>query len=293
MNRKLRIFIWLLTAASAVAVMSCGSREPKETMTSGHVVIGASDAIYELAWMLSREFQIGNPSAFVDIVRLDNRSLVDSLINARAEEIFLDRTLLPAESLAIAQAFPALYTYPIAYYPVYLLTAAENETADIDSAALRGILTGQITNWKEVGGPDLVIRPYLPLPGEGAWEAVVGYFGGLDSVEAVICSTAADMIKLAEGDAGALLVYPLPCEELPYERLRFKKGPYKIPANAKTIMEDPLYPFRLNITYVTTRSKHDVAAGYLTFATSNLGQQRIMNRDYRPASVPVRVIYMK
>jgi ABC-type sulfate transport system substrate-binding protein len=80
---------------------------------------------------------------------------------------------------------------------------------------------------------------------------------------------------------------------LPYRKLRFRNGAEEVTANVKQILEYPRYPFRLDITYVTTKQKSDVAAGFLTYAVSNLGQQRVMNLGYRPASVPVRVVRMK
>ena len=163
----------------------------------------------------------------------------------------------------------------------------------MDSASFRDVLTGRITNWKQLGGKDVRVTLYIPRPGEGAWNSIVTYYGHLDSVEAVVCSTFAQMVNLAASDSGALLVYAKPYEDLPFKRLVFRRVGMDIPANPKTIAEEPLYPFRLNITYVTTRNKADVAAGYLTSAMSNLGQRGVMNAGYRPASVPVRVVQMK
>jgi hypothetical protein len=274
-------------------VVGCGPQKPKESMTVGHAVIGASDAVNDLAWQVSRDFQTGNRGAFVDIVWADNASLVDSLLNERTEQIFLDRKPTPAETLAFHRAHLKLYQYPIALYPVYLLVPKSNPVEVIDSASFHDVLTGQITNWKQLGGKDVRITPYIPRPGEGAWNSIVAYYGRLDSVEAVVCSTFAQMVKLAAPDSGALLVYAKPYEDLPFKRLVFRRVGMDIPANPKTIAEEPLYPFRIDITYVTTRNKTDVAAGYLTYATSNLGQRGIMNAGYRPASVPVRVVQMK
>ncbi len=288
---KTRNFILMLAVALLAA--SCGQQKPKAGMTAGHAVIGASDAVFDLAWQISKDFQTGNAGAFVDIVRASNNSLVDSLLNERAEEIFLDRRPLPAETLAFANAKLKLLTYDIALYPVYLLVPKTNSAAMIDSASFRDVLLGKITNWKQLGGSDQRLTLYLPLPGEGGWVSVMNYFGHLDSVSAIVCSTAAKMLELATPDSGALMVYAKPYQTLPFKRLTFRRVGMDIPANPKTIVDEPRYPFRLEITYVTTRNKVDVAAGYLTFATSNVGQRGIMNQGYRPASVPVRVVQMK
>lgn len=39
-----------------------------------------------------------------------------------------------------------------------------NPIANLSSGKLKGIFTGQITNWKELGGPDLPVRPLIVGP---------------------------------------------------------------------------------------------------------------------------------
>ena len=79
--------------------------------------------VFDLAWRLSRDFQTENKAAFIDIVSRDNRSLVDSLVNQKSEEIFMDRGLTHAESLAVLKQGLKIYSYPVAYFPVYLLVS--------------------------------------------------------------------------------------------------------------------------------------------------------------------------
>lgn len=275
-------------------VTGCGPRKPRESMSAGHARIGAADGVFELASFLSREFQGANPAAFIDIYRAPARQLLDSLLNDRCEEIILDRSLSRSESLSFKNAGLKLYTYPVAYYPVFLLVARDNPVSALDSTALRRILDGSLTDWSAVGGARMPINVYLPPPGEGAWVALFEYFGAIDSVTAVACSTSQAMLDSARDDPGALLVYSKPLDELPYKPLHFVRDGAEISANVKTILDSASYPFRLDITYITTHMKMDVAAGYLTFAVSNIGQRRLMDAlRYRPASVPVRVIRMK
>ncbi len=270
-----------------------GKREPEQSMTMGHAIIGASDAAYTVAWKLSSAFQAGNPGAFVDIVKDDNLSLLDSLVNARTEEIFLDRPLMHAESLAFQQAKLTLYTYPIAYFPIYFLVNQSNSVTAIDSLGLRKALTGEVTNWKQLGGKDEPLTVYLPPPGEGASQALVNYFRNLDSVTAMACDDIGKLIERSAHDPGALVIYPAPVTDIPLNQLYFERNGYRIPANVETILTEPRYPFMLQLTYVTTHTKSDVAAGYLTFAVGNTGQREVMRHGYRPAAVPVRIVKMK
>ena len=278
---------------AALFVVSCGPRRPMTTMTAGEATINASDAAFFLAWKLAGAFQDNNPKATIRIRNTDNRSMVDSLLNNRFEEIFLDRAIIPAETLAFRQAKLKLHTYTIAFYPVYLLVAQDNVVSSLDSAELHGILTGSIDSWRDVGGEDLPLTVYSPLPGEGGFQALVNYYGKLDSANVIACSTSAAILDAGKDDPGALLIYSLPIENLPYRRLKFERSGYEIPANVETILEEPSYPFRIELTYVTTHNKDDVAAGYLTFCTSNTGQRLAMRLGYRPATVPVRIVRMR
>ncbi|MFH1010241.1 MAG: hypothetical protein V1784_03285, partial [bacterium] len=147
-------------------------------------------------------------------------------------------------------------------------------------------------NWKEVGGPDIACHPYMPLPGEGGWEVCMNYFGLLDTVSAVICSTQADLIKKAEADPGALALLSVPVAKTNLRKLWWRTGTIEIPPNIKTIVDEPRYPFKIIITYITNRQKQDVAAGFLTFIVSNAGQRVVADEGYRPATIPVRIVEM-
>lgn len=284
----------VLVSLLMAGLWSCGPRAPQESFTVGTALIGSSDAVFDVAAGLAQLYQAQYSTAFVSVYRHETRSLIDTLISQRADEIFIDRALTPAETTAFAQQGLKLYTYGICYYPVYFMVDTVIGVADIDSAGLRGILTGQITNWKQMGGQDRTITPFLPLPGTGAWTTIMDYYGELDSLVAVPCSTDTRMLDLARGDPGAFLVYSHPPEEIHrYTRLRWAVDELRIPANVKRILESPIYPFMMEFTYATTRSKHDVAAGFLTFLMATPGQRYCMEQGYRPAAAPVRVVHSK
>ena len=278
----------------ACLVWSCKEKEPEETYTRGSAHIGTSDAVLDLAAYVAYQYGDIHTSALISVWRHTTQALIDSLANGRVEEVIIDRAFSKEESLAFAQHNLKLYTYPVAHYPIYLLVPESLAVEDIDSIGVRRILEGQATSWKEFGGADIPITPYAPLPGEGAWNSFVNFFGELDSVAAVVCSTNARMMELASNDPGALLIYSKkPADTIGYKKLRWAQGELRVPANAKTIMESPRWPFMTTFTYATTHMKSDVAAGFLTFIVSNDGQKIVMKEGYRPASVPVRVIQLK
>jgi ABC-type phosphate transport system substrate-binding protein len=280
--------------AIALSLISCEKGTPEISFTHGTADIGCSDAAYDIGAYVANEYTRLHAEAFVSVYRASTVALFDSLLSGARSEAFLDHALSSAESSAFQAAGLNLYTYPVAHFPVYLLVHQNAGVSELDSAGLLRILDGRSNNWKEFGGGDIPIRPYLPQPGEGAWQALTKYFGEFDSVAAVICSSSTQMLELAGNDEGALLVYSKKAADAQgFKKLYWKNAEATVAANPKTILEDPRWPFMITLTYVTTKMKSDVAAGYLTFSVSNDGQKMVMKEGYRPASVPVRVIQMK
>jgi ABC-type phosphate transport system substrate-binding protein len=273
--------LWCVVLALVLLLGGCGgAKKTAPTMTQGHSTIGAADAVFDFARYMGNAFETTYPNAFVDIVRYPDRLLVDSLLSERTEQILLDRGLAAAESAAFASANLKLYAYKVAYHPVFLLVPNSNKVESLDSAALRGVLTGKIRNWSQLGGADQRLRLFVPSPGEGAWMSFLA------------CSTSAAMLDSARGDPGALLAYSKPIDSLrTYKALDFRRGDALISPNYKTILDSVSYPFRLDITYVTTHQKEDAAAGYLTYIMGNVGQRRIGGElKYRPAAIPVHFV---
>lgn len=285
MNRLLPALLLLL------GLVACrGSGEPEESMTAGHLVIGAAEGAYKASWRLSSAFQSGNPAAFVDIVPGTTPALLDSLLMRRTDQALLDRSLGAADSQAFAAAGLRLFTYPLAFQPVFLLVPSQNPLLELDSLGLRSVLTGEVGNWRELGGPDLPISLFIPPLKGGAMHSLLSFFGGLPTMTAESHGTADSLLAAARRDPGALLVWPWPADDLPWRPLAFGPKQAAVFPDAATILESPGYPFRLDLTYATTRSKLNLAAGFLTFLMSNTGQREYMNMGYRPAAVPVRIV---
>lgn len=279
-----------MLACAGLLLLDCGAPSPEESMTAGHARIGAAESAYKISWHMSATFQAGCPSAFVDILPGHSGPLLDSLLQGSMEQALLDRRLDARDSAAFQQAGRKLFTYDLAAQPVYLLVPPEQSMASVDSVSLRRILEGKVASWAELGGSLEPVHLYIPSLAGGAMHALLTYFNGLPQVSAQAHGSRDSLITAARGDAGALVVWPWPVEGLPWKALSF--GPPSAPVfpDAVTMMPGGGYPFRLDLTYATTRSKQDLAAGFLTFLMSNTGQREYMNEGYRPAAVPVRIV---
>lgn len=59
---------------------------------------------------------------------------------------------------------------PIALDGFIFITHKNNPVKTVTREQIRGIYMGEITNWKEVGGKDLAITPYIREPNSGSQE---------------------------------------------------------------------------------------------------------------------------
>jgi phosphate transport system substrate-binding protein len=88
----------------------------------------------------------------------------ESLLSNEAQVTMASRRILPAEARALKQAGAGNMISPrqehiVAVGSVVVITNPANPVNDLSVDQLKGIYSGSITNWSEVGGPDLEIQP--------------------------------------------------------------------------------------------------------------------------------------
>ncbi len=80
----------------------------------------------------------------------------------------IDRAEAGDLELVISVADPPLdwFATPLATDALAVIVHATNTVPDLSLAELRGLFSGAISNWDELGGADLAVQPYLPYPGD-------------------------------------------------------------------------------------------------------------------------------
>ena len=66
---------------------------------------------------------------------------------------------------------------PIGREGFVFFTNVQNKVDSLTQEQLRGIYSGRITNWKEVGGDDIAIRPYQRNGGSGSQQGMIAFMG--------------------------------------------------------------------------------------------------------------------
>ena len=105
---------------------------------------------------------------------------------------------------------------------VWVMVNPSNPVPSLTPGQLEGIYRGRITNWREVGGPDLRIIPVQPPSGSAARKALVrellgGDASALRGMETAGPRDVANYVRFLDGAVGAI---PLPA--LPPNYMKFR-----------------------------------------------------------------------
>jgi phosphate transport system substrate-binding protein len=93
-----------------------------------------------------------------------------NLVNGRADLILVARLPSEDELLLAKKREVPLESRPVALDAFVFLLNPSNPVETLTIEQIRGIYSGRIVNWREVGGPDAAIRPYQRNRNSGSQE---------------------------------------------------------------------------------------------------------------------------
>ena len=93
-----------------------------------------------------------------------------NLIEGKADVIIASRDISRNEKASAAELGVGLETAPLAIDALVFIVNPKNPVKNLTADQVRKIYTGEITNWKEVGGVDHTITPYIRDADSGSQE---------------------------------------------------------------------------------------------------------------------------
>ena len=93
-----------------------------------------------------------------------------NLIEGKTDVIIASRDISRNETASAAELGVELETAPLAIDALVFIVNPKNSVKNLTSDQVRKIYTGEITNWKEVGGVDHAITPYIRNADSGSQE---------------------------------------------------------------------------------------------------------------------------
>ena len=160
-------------------------------------ITGAS-TLAPLVLELGKRYEKLNPGARVDVQSGGSGRGITDARSGLANIGMVSRALKPNETDLIGHI--------IAYDGVCVILHSSNPVATLSDEQVKAIYTGQITNWKQVGGPDRQITVVNKAEGRSTLELFIGHFGlkNSDIKAQVVIGDNQQGIKTVAGNPGAI-----------------------------------------------------------------------------------------
>lgn len=138
----------LVIALSAVTFVGCS---PKAGEAQTKLTVTGSTTILPIAEVAAEDFMTANPGTKVLVAGVGSSAGIESVTNGTSDIGTSSRDLKP-EELTLG-----LVDTKIARDAIAVIVNLDNPVTSLTTSQVADVFAGKITNWKQLGGPDLVI----------------------------------------------------------------------------------------------------------------------------------------
>jgi phosphate transport system substrate-binding protein len=153
----------ILSAALIAAVAVTAIAEEK-------IVIDGSTTVGPIAKAFAEYFMAANPDVNITVSESGSGNGAKSLVNSVCDVAAMSRPMKDKEFLAAAEKGIQPVAHVVALDGLPILVHPKNPVAGLTIEQIRKIYTGEITNWKDVGGPDMEIVVITRDTNSGTYE---------------------------------------------------------------------------------------------------------------------------
>lgn len=155
-----------IAAFALLAAVACtGNAAP----ATGELRINGSNVFGEtLAPRLVRAFTRAHPDLVVSLRRPGTAEGLQALVEGKADIAPTSRLPDRREQRAARAARTEIVAHPAAIYAVRIIVHESNPVKSLTAAQVRDLFSGRITNWKQVGGPDMPVQVFVLGTNTGA-----------------------------------------------------------------------------------------------------------------------------
>ena len=182
-----KMTIGLLVLSVAVVISACSSSDEDKTGSNGNTYtlsISGSTSVGPLAEKLADKYVEKNDIK-IEVNQIGSSAGITNAISGVSEIGMSSRDLKEEEKAN------GLKETIIAYDGIVVVTHPSNKVKDLTMEQVKQIFTGEVTNWKELGGDDMEIVVVSREDGSGsrdAFQEIVDYSSGELVRSAIIAS---------------------------------------------------------------------------------------------------------
>ena len=259
-------------------VSGCGP-STAGTPHSEKLIITGSSTLAPLISDIAKRFEVKNPRVRVDVQTGGSSRGLQEARSGLADIGMASRALSLEEQDLVGT--------PIARDGISMILHSSNPIPSLTNEEIIGIYTGEITNWKTVGGPDTDIVVVHKAEGRATLEIFLRYFHlkNEDIQADVIIGDNEHGIKTVIGNPPAIAYVSIGTAEFEAAQgIPLKLLPLdKVPASLLSLRQGT-FPLSRPLTLVTTPDPSPLTERFLRFAQSPEVHDLITKHFFTPAS---------
>ncbi|HNQ61129.1 MAG TPA: phosphate ABC transporter substrate-binding protein [Bacteroidia bacterium] len=285
-----KIFSILLTVIFLSACSNNSSTENKNSSDSGSaldILIKGSDTVLPLAQKLAEEYMKAHNEAHITIVGGGSGVGLAALLDGTTDIAMSSRPIKQDEKLKLNQGNKTVEEFTLANDALSVVVNKSNPVKQLTREQLEGIFTGQIKNWKEVGGEDLKIIYYSRETSSGTYEFFREHvlnkknFGN----EALLMPATGAIVQSVSQTKGAIgyigLAYD--SKEVSTLAVSYDQGATYVMPSVEAA-QDKSYPIARPLFFYFDKQMESKIRPFLDYALSPEGQAIVLEVGYVPLS---------
>ena len=269
-----------LAAVLLVTAFVCGCTDsgpaPAETET---ISVTGSTTVLPLAQITAEAYMDTHPEADIQVSGGGSSVGVKAVGTGTADVGMASRELKSSES----EIYPDLVQHVVAKDAIAIIVHPSNTVSDLSVAHIKSIYLGEITNWKDVSGPDETIV----VVGRDSASGTREYF--LEAVMDKEDFTTSQLEKNSNGAVrqtvaqtpGAIGYVGLGYIDATVKAVPVKIGSSSVDASVETVISGE-YPIARGLNMFTAGQPTGLSADYLAFIKSSEGQALVAEEGFVP-----------
>lgn len=200
LNKRVSSLLMSTVLVGALAV-GCGGSNDESAGGKSTITVSGSTSVGPSMELVAEGFEALNEDVNIEIQQLGSSAGVKNAIDGISEIGMSSRDLKDEERAA------GVVETTMAIDAIALITNVNNPIKNLTSDQIKGIYTGEITNWQELGGDDAPIVAVSREDGSGtrgAFEEIIGYESAELTKDATIGDGSGNIKSTVEGNVNAV-----------------------------------------------------------------------------------------
>lgn len=273
-----------------VGLMSCGSgheetKNNEQPVTKKNITLKGSDTVLPLGQKEAEVYMKKDLSASISVTGGGSGVGLTALLDGTTDIAMASRDLKTEEKLKFGEKKKDIEQVVIAYDALSVIINPANKVSQLTREQIEKIYTGEITNWKEVGGADEKIVAYSRESSSGTFEFFKEQVMEKKNYAAGVLSMPATgaIVQSVSQTKGAIGYVGMAYETTGIKNVSVSyDGGKTYVAPSIAAAKDKSYPISRPLFYMYDKTNKDKVQAFVDYAVSDEGQKIVAEIGYVP-----------